>query len=96
MLPHLLAAVVRSVVQEPVGVLPPVLIFAGQSSAQVRHKHEHDIRVSVALRETHVKVAFGVDCCNHVHTMSELPVGECITLASLSPLFAAEVKTGEP
>ena len=70
-LPHLLALVVGCVVEQPVGVVPPVALLVGENGGQPGEKHEHHVAVGVELREAEVEMAIGVNGCDHVDAMAE-------------------------
>ena len=95
-LADLLAAVVRCVVQEPVGVVAPIWRLLGEDQSQAREEHQHDIAVGVELRQAQVQLALGVQGGDHVDAMAERFVADGVALTSLPPLHATEVEVRQP
>ena len=90
------ATVVGGVVQEEVGVLPPVGVLLGEHLGQSREEHQHDVRISVELRQAEVEAAISVNGSDHVDFRTEVLVGDRVVVAGHPPLLAAEVEVGEP
>ena len=95
-LAHLLAAVVRRVVKQPVGVVPPVATLRGEQLGEAREEHQHDVAVGVELREAEVQLALRVNRSNHVDSVAQLLVRHGVRLAPLPPLLVAEVEVRQP
>ena len=93
---HLLASVIRSVIEQPVRVASPVRPLLGQQLSQAREEHQHDVAVRVELRQAQVYVALGVDGSNHVDAVAQALHRHSVPLAPLSPFLVTEVKVGQP
>ena len=88
------AAVVGGVVQEEVGVLPPVGVLLGEDLSEAREEHQHDVRIGVELRQAEVEPPIGVHGRDHVDLRAEVLVGDGVVVAGHPPLLAAEVEVG--
>ena len=90
------ATVVGGVVQEEVGILPPVGVLLGEDLSQAREEHQHDVCIGVELRQAEVEAAISVNGSDHVDFRTEVLVGDRVVVAGQPPLLAAEVEVGEP
>ena len=87
---------VGCVVKQPVGVLPPVLVFLRKYVGKARHEHEHDVAVRVELREAQVQASICIDRGYHVHPVAQRLRGHRVALSPLPPLLVAKVKVRQP
>ena len=87
---------VSGVVQQPVGILTPVLVLLRQHVRQPRKEHEHDVRVSVLLRQTNVQLPTGINCRDHVHLVAERLGRHGVRLSTLPPLLVSKVQVRQP
>ena len=87
---------VSGVVKQPVGIVAPVFVLLRQHVRQPRQEHQHEVRVSVLLRQADVKLPIGVDCRDHVHLVAERLGRHGVRLSTPPPLLVSKVQVRQP
>ena len=87
---------VSGIVKQPVGIVTPVSVLLRQHVRQPRQEHQHDVRVSVLLRQADVKLPIGVDCRDHVHLVAQRLGRHGVRLSTPPPLLVSKVQVRQP